>query len=124
MIINQTLTDDAILTELGNRIARLRLDRNLKQSELARQAGVSIRTIQRLEAGEVAAQLSGFIRVCRVLGLLENFEQLVPQPAASPIAMLKQQGKQRQRAQRSAKSKKIATTLEEPHGKWTWGEST
>ncbi len=123
MKINQTLTDHTILTELGGRIARLRLQKNLRQSELARQAGVSLRTIQRLESGAVATQLSGFIRVCRVLGLLENFARLVPEPVASPIAQLDQRGKQRKRA---AGFNSAPTTVQEPspRGKWTWGETT
>ena len=84
---------------------------------LAERAGVAKRTVERLESGAVATQLSGFLRVCRALGLLEGLETLVPEPAASPIAQLKLQGRQRKRASK-AKAVKARKT------KWTWGDST
>jgi transcriptional regulator with XRE-family HTH domain len=108
------MTDALILGELGGRIAKVRLDRNLTQAQLATQAGVSKRTVERLEAGAVATQLSGFIRVCRVLEVIERFELLFPEPVPSPVAQLKLGGKQRRRA-----SAKPAGT---PAKKWQWGK--
>lgn len=98
MKIEKQATDDAVLAELGGRLARIRLERNLTQAQLAEQAGVSKRTIERLEAGAVATQLSGFIRVCRVLDVLEHFDVLIPEPMPSPVAQLKLRGRQRRRA--------------------------
>lgn|GEM_PF-2188512 len=72
MKIDSNTADDAVLAELGKRLARLRLDRNLSQIQLAREAGTSKPTLQRLESGAVATQPSGFFRVCRTLGLLED----------------------------------------------------
>ncbi len=103
-----------VLTELGARLADIRLERNLTQSQLAEQAGVSKSTVQRLEAGAVATQLSGFIRVCRTLDLVERFELLVPEPVASPVAQLKLGGKQRQRAS-------VAKSASPSAKKWQWG---
>jgi hypothetical protein len=71
--------------------------------------------VQRLELGAAATQLSGFVRVCRVLDLVERFEALIPEEAASPMAQLKQAGRKRRRAT----GKKAAQG--EPK-KWTWGE--
>ncbi len=109
------MTDQALLRLIGERLAGLRLARNLTQQQLAEQAGLGLRTVQRLELGEAATQLSGFIRVCRVLGLVENLEMFIPQPMVSPMAQLKQAGRKRQRAT----GKKAATVKP---GKWTWGE--
>jgi len=106
-------TDDAVLRELGSRLAQVRLDRNLTQAQLARQAGVSKRTVERMESGGVATQLSGFIRACRVLDLLDRFEQLVPEPVPSPIAQLKLRGRRRRRAS----AKRTATPSP---AKWQW----
>lgn len=111
-----TLTDESLLKRLGERLARLRLSKNLTQQQLAEQAGLGLRTVQRLELGEAATQLSSFVRVCRVLGLVENFNALVPVQPISPMAQLKLQGRQRQRAR---STKLIAA---EPKAKWTWGE--
>ena len=93
------------------------MDRNLTQSMLAEQAGVSKRTVERLESGEVATQLSGFLRVCRVLELVDHFESLIPESVASPMALLKQLGRKRQRA-----SRKKSQPSESK--KWTWGEES
>jgi putative transcriptional regulator len=113
MKITKQATDDAVLAELGARLARIRLERNLPQGKLAKHAGVSKRTVERLEAGTVATQLSGFIRVCRALGVLERFETLVPEPVPSPIEQLKLRGRQRQRASNTK-------VVKSPSKKWQW----
>jgi transcriptional regulator with XRE-family HTH domain len=115
MKIDSKMTDEILLKLIGERLAGLRLARNLTQQQLAEQAGLGLRTVQRLELGATATQLSGFIRVCRVLGLVENLEMLVPEPAASPMAQLKQQGRNRQRA---TGRKAVAGKPKN----WTWAE--
>jgi len=107
------------LAEIGQRITRHRLDLNLSQSALAKQAGIGLRTLQRLESGEAATHLTGFIRICRALGLLGRFEQLIPDAIPSPMAQLKLQGKQRQRASRSQPD-----ALREEAVEWKWGDDT
>ena len=115
MKIESQQTDESILLELGDRLANARLERNLTQAALAEQAGVAKRTIERLESGEVATHLSGFLRVCRALGLLERFDALLPEPKPGPMAQLKLYGRKRQRAA----GKRGAA--EKPK-QWTWGE--
>ncbi len=105
--------NEAILSELGSRIAGARLNLNLTQIELAEQAGVSKRTVERAEAGG-STQLSSFIRLCRALGLVERFDSLLPVPVPSPLEQLKLQGKRRRRA-----SHKVSEPLP---GKWTWND--
>ena len=114
MRITKQATDTMILGELGGRLAKVRLDRNLTQARLAAQAGVSKSTVERLEAGAVATQLSGFIRVCRTLDLVERFELLVPEPVPSPVAQLKLGGKQRRRAS-------VTKSAAPASKKWQWG---
>ncbi len=116
MRIATQLTDEAVLKELGSRLAGTRIEQNLTQADLAEQAGVSKRTVERLESGEVATRLSGFLRICRVFGLLERFETLLPEPLPGPMAQLKQAGRKRQRAT----GKKTAPAASK---KWTWGET-
>src|SRR5271168_3662559 len=98
MKITKQATDEAVLNELGERLARIRLDRNLTQAQLAAQAGVSKRTVERMEAGTVGTQLSGFIRVCRALDVIERLDLLVPESVPSPVEQLKMAGRKRQRA--------------------------
>lgn len=117
MKIQSNITSEALLKIIGERLARLRLSKNLTQKKLAEQAGLGLRTVQRLELGLAATQLSGFVQVCQVLGLVERFDVLIPEEQASPIAQLKLQSSKRQRS----RSRKTATGATK---KWTWGEAT
>ena len=114
MTFSNDNSDDATLKELGSRIARYRLNRNLPQLSLAREAGVSVRTVHRIEHGQ-STQASNLIRVLRALGLLENLETLVPEPAISPIQRLKMHGERRSRA--SSGSDKLVRKVP-----WSWGD--
>lgn len=116
MKITNLLTDTGVLDSLGGRISRQRLQRNLTQAELATAAGVSKRTIERLEAGE-SSQLSSFIRILRALDLLDRLDAVVPYPTPSPVEQLKLQGRQRQRAS-------SVREPESPRKAWTWKDET
>ncbi len=114
MKITNLLADDAILAEIGERLARRRLDLQLTQAEVAEQAGVAKRTLERIEAGH-SAQMSSMIRLFRVLDLLPGLENLMPEAAPGPMELLKRKGKLRQRASKRGRS--------EPSDKpWSWGE--
>jgi len=115
MPIQRMMSDEALLHELGHRIARLRLERNLSQAQLAEQAGISKRTLERLEAGAAATQLSLFLRVLRQLDLLERLELLLPEPQPSPLALLEQQ---QQATRKRASRRRIA----KPASSWSWGQ--
>ncbi|MES3007858.1 MAG: helix-turn-helix domain-containing protein [Pseudomonadota bacterium] len=115
--ISSLMTDDAILLETGRRLARQRVDRQLTQSALAEQAGVSKRTVERIEAGE-SAQLASVIRVLRVLELLPGFDAMLPEIGPRPMDLLRLQGKARQRA--SSSHKAVEGVREEPA--WRWGD--
>ena len=77
MKLTKQTTDAAILSEMGRRLTKLRLDRNLSQADLAELAGISKRTVERLEAGAVSAQFASIIRICRVLDLTEQLEAVM-----------------------------------------------
>jgi len=89
----QQLNDGAVVADLGRRLARLRLDRNVTQRELAAEAGVSLPTVQRLEGGR-GATLAALVRVLGALDLLAGLEALVPERTPSPVEQL---GRPRQR---------------------------
>jgi len=117
MKLSKQSTDEAILRELGGRLAAVRLARNLTQAALAEEAGVSKRTVERLESGEVAARLSGLVRVCRVLGLVDRLDALVPPVVPGPVEQLKLAGRQRKRA-------RIRRVPSRAPRKWTWGDGS
>ena len=115
MKIEGLLTDKAILAELGGRLAQRRLELQLTQEMLAEQAGVSKRTVERIEAG-ATAQMSTLIRVLRVLELLDRLETLVPEAGPRPMDLVRLKGKARKRASGKRKST--------DKGPWHWGDET
>lgn len=118
MTFSSTLTDEAVLAELGQRLAQQRLLRNWQQHELANEAGLSLRTLSRIEAGE-PSQTINLLRVLRALGLVDNLEALVPPPLPSPMQQLQLQGRQRKRASRRSRQ---APHTAEPNAAWQWGD--
>ena len=114
MKISKLLSDELILTELGNRLGRARLDRQLSQAKLAEQAGVSKRTLERIEAG-ASAQSVSLVRILRVLDRLSNLDRLIPESGPSPLDLLKRKGKIRKRASSSRQSK----VADKP---WSWDD--
>lgn len=115
MKITAQVTDQELLKEIGLRLARQRLETNQTQSMIAEAAGISKRTLERMESGEVAVQLSQFLRVCRVLGLLERLELVLPEPVPGPMEQLRMRGRERRRARRPAPNGRVEE-------KWTWGD--
>lgn len=113
MKILDTHTDEAILAEIGERIARRRLALQMTQSELAEQAGIGKRTLERVEAG-LTAQISTIIRIFRVLGFLPKLDQALAEPRVRPLDAAARKGKARQRAPGKSKPK--------PHKPWSWEE--
>ena len=95
----KAMSDKAILVELATRLQRTRLNQNLSQAELARRAGISLRTLQYLEAGRETT-LQTVIRVLRAVDRLAPLEVLLPEPGPSPIQLARLQGRERQRASR------------------------
>jgi transcriptional regulator with XRE-family HTH domain len=112
----KTMTDDAVLEELGRRLERRRLDLQLTQAKLAEQAGVSKRTVERMEAG-AAAQTLSLIRILRVLELLQGLDRLIPEAGPRPMDLLKLKGKERKRASSSRAADK-------PGEVWSWGDDS
>lgn len=108
------LTDEVILVELGERIARYRLDLQLTQADVAEQAGIAKRTLERIEAGS-SAQMTSIIRILRVLDLFSGLDDLIPASEPRPMDLLKSKGKIRQRASSHRHSNQVS----EP---WVWND--
>ncbi len=91
------MSDSAIMSEIGQRVAQERLNRNMEQAVLARQAGIARRTLQRMESGEVST-LGSLIRVLRVLDKLDGLDNFLSPPGISPLQLAKLKGLERKRA--------------------------
>ena len=82
-----TDTTDEVLKAIGERVCQQRLSRGLTQDELAKRAGISKRSLERLERAESNPRLSAFVAVCQVLGLACGFDALVPSVELGPVAL-------------------------------------
>ena len=114
MKITRLLTDDAVLAEIGQRIAARRIQMQLTQAHVAEQAGIARRTLERLEAGH-SSQLASLVRVLRVLDASAGLDGLVPETGPRPMEQLKQSKKRRKRAS----GKRAAKAAGKP---WSWDD--
>lgn len=102
------------LEELGLRIARERIRQGLTQAELAKEAGIGKRTLERLENGDTI-QLTNFLRVLEQLDLLDRLIALLPDPRPTPLQLIANGVEEPQRVYKKRKP-------EPPKGPWVWGE--
>jgi len=114
MKVENLLTDESVLRELGNRLKQTRLERNITQDRLAREAGVAKTTVERLESGG-GVQLESFIRILRALDLLDRLDAVLTEPLPSPVERLKLKGRRRQRARGAG----AGAAESRP---WRWGD--
>ena len=117
MRLEPDMTDEAVLAEIGQRLARRRLDRNLTQRELSDRAGVGRRAVQRIELG-APVTTQNLIRVLRALGSLDSLDAGILEPVPSPVQALRLHGHQRQRASGSRSDGQDATDGRP----WRWGD--
>ncbi|GHE04560.1 hypothetical protein U879_06830 [Defluviimonas sp. 20V17] len=106
-------TSRQIEQEIGQRLARLRLARNVTQANLAEKAGIGVRTLRRLEAGDPST-LDTFLRVSTALELEEAILSALPEGDIRPIERVSQKGSERRRASPASERPRKTT--------WTWGD--
>ena len=115
MKITNLLSDEAIISEFGRRIANLRVQREMTQADVAQEAGLSKRTVENIENG-ATVQMTSIIRVLRVLQLMDRLDQVIPESRPRPMEILKQKRKIRVRSSGKKANK-------ENHSKpWAWKE--
>jgi len=84
----QFRTPEELQAELGRRLQRLRLSRNLDQRTTADKAGITRAALQNLEAGR-GSSVKTLVRTLKALNYLEGIEILAPEPIVNPLALLK-----------------------------------
>ena len=94
------VSDSTILKELGERLRKLRLRKNITQEELAERAVLSVGTIKSLEAGK--GKLSTLVAVLRELGALDQLDQFIPPVTISPIKMAEASSKSSNKRERAS----------------------
>jgi transcriptional regulator with XRE-family HTH domain len=85
---------------LGERLKRLRLNRNLDQKATAEKAGISERALRNLESGH-GSTVETLLRVLKALDYLQGIDMLAPEPSVNPLQLLRQR-KAPQRVRRAS----------------------
>ena len=83
-----TLTNDAIMRQIGSKIKELRLEKSVKQAELADASGVSVFTISSVETGKSTSLLT-IVQLLRALEHLDYLNSFFQEETISPIAYAK-----------------------------------
>lgn len=111
MQIDEFITDESVLKEIGQRISHLRLARNLTQAEVAEEAGVTRPTLARIEKG-LPTDFVSVVRLLRALNLMDRLDALVAPQSISPVDLANLKGKERRRARGVSSKKRL----------WKWGD--
>ncbi|MFT6896468.1 MAG: putative transcriptional regulator [Paraglaciecola sp.] len=87
---------DFVTKEIGERLKRKRLNRNLSQEELGSLSNTSRNIVKNAEKGSTS--LVNLIAVLKALDELDQLDAFLYEPDISPVEVMKLQGKVRQRA--------------------------
>jgi transcriptional regulator with XRE-family HTH domain len=97
-------TPDELQANLGARLRRLRLSRNIDQRAAAGKAGISEKALRNLESGN-GSTVETLLRTLKALGYTQGIEMLAPETTVDPLALL-HRAKPPQRVRRSRKQQK------------------
>ena len=81
-------TNDAIMRQIGSKLKELRIEKNMKQAELADASGVSVFTISSVENGKTTSLLT-IVQLLRALEHLDYLNSFFQEETISPIAYAK-----------------------------------
>ena len=87
-----------ILQMLGLRFKDYRLLMNLSQGELAKASGVSVSTVHKFETGTITnLNITNLMAMLRQVGLLDRFDDLIPEQPENPYLTTLKHPRQRVR---------------------------
>ena len=76
------------MRQMGSKLKELRIEKNMKQAELADASGVSVFTISSVENGKTTSLLT-IVQLLRALGHLDYLDNFFQEETISPIAYAK-----------------------------------
>ena len=103
------IDDYEILQDIARKIKKKRISLNYSQAYIAKKTGLSMHTISNVETGK-AYTMDSFIKVMRILGMIDNLDKVVSDVVIDPETVKKQ--KTRQRVKEKADSNNT---------EWKWG---
>ena len=82
--MRQLSDPEEVISQLGRRVAELRRKLSLTQAELAEQASIDVRYLQRIEAGELDLRTFSIVRIANALDVLPRQLFNVPRSKVRP----------------------------------------
>lgn len=96
MRLNELMTDESLLMEIGSRLRDMRINANMRQDDLADKASISRSTVSKIERGKQVG-ISEFLRYMRAVELLESLDNVIWDTSMSPLKLAREKKKDRKR---------------------------
>ena len=106
MLANQTVEE--METGLGEKLRRLRLNKNLDQKTLAARAGVSVRALRNLEGG-AGSTVKTLISVVRAFGRENWLDTVAPVATINPLTLTSRAAQLQRASSRSRPSPNLTS---------------
>ena len=92
-----TMSNMAIMNQLGRQIKQMRLNKNITQTQMGQMSGLSRSAISDFENNGMGS-MNSFVQILRSLEKLEILDHFITEAPISPIQFAKLHGKARKRA--------------------------
>lgn len=102
------LTVEEMENDLGEKLKRLRLNKNLDQKTLAARAGVSVRALRNLEAG-AGTTVKTLMSVVRALGRESWLDTVAPVATVNPLTLTSRASQRLRATGRTTASRSLAS---------------
>ena len=112
MKIENEMSSNFVISELGNRIKQYRINLQITQAELAKMTGISLRNIIRIEKGE-DTQVKNVIKILSALHLQNNLDLLIPDESDRPLHKINVE---------KNKIRNRASAIKNKSSKYIWGD--
>ena len=119
MKIEYLTPDPVALGELGRRLARVRKQQGLSQTELAQEAGLGVATLRRIESGK-SGQMESWLKIMRALRMTASVDAFLPEKFDSPRAQALSSKTRRKKTGKAKRSSGGQAT----EGLVKWGDQT
>ncbi len=72
------MTDEDIILDLAKQVEKIRIEHQIRETEIEKSAGISRKTLYNFKQGATGISLKNFIRLLRAMGELERLQWMFP----------------------------------------------
>ncbi|MCY4303624.1 MAG: helix-turn-helix transcriptional regulator [Aestuariivita sp.] len=85
MKLSKFIPEDEILKEFAKRLAKIRKAQGYSQTDFAKEAGIGVATLRRIEGGQ-DSQFETWLKILKALDRVAALDGLLPETFNSPMA--------------------------------------